>query len=426
MPPKAPRLLGDRVQKAKPGELVELWIYSAYPKDHWIARKAGDLMHAEHPGTAIQMGEDLYEVVLAEESAELGYAVRYGLKKWESHHALRGVIPYTPETQARAAADYLEETDKQTLRSRIFWLFPLAGMAPDPLQRDWEAKTALNMTVIAAGSALTQILFFMSLVQSFGSSSGDSRLTYAIEYVGVDAFVRLLYIIFTGKPRGVFVLTLPYILWDGIAHPEKRARKKQFEIRFSIEPDEIIRRPGTGHLVVRSMLFDEVLSGLQPIRFEGAVYKPLNWHREGKGLERRWVYEFGKIDGDPKGIYREYTQPRNPQWQKKAEDLTRALDRAHMFALLWGTYPASEQQRLEAKYQFPAVEMTAATAGLILVAGAIQAWAMRLLGAPVITYLASLYFVLESLYRLYVSKAQGQPAGSLAGWILGLVLSPPR
>ena len=46
MPPKAPRLLGDRVQKAKPGELVELWIYSAYPKDHWIARKAGDLMHA--------------------------------------------------------------------------------------------------------------------------------------------------------------------------------------------------------------------------------------------------------------------------------------------------------------------------------------------------------------------------------------------
>jgi len=426
MSTKASRLLGDRVQKAQTGEKAELWIYSAYAKDHWAARKAGDLTHAEHPGTAVQMGEDLYEVVLAEETAEIGYVVRYGLRKWEPQHALRGVIPYSPETQAQAAADYLEEADKQALRSRMLWLFPLAGMAPDPVQRDWEAKTALNMTVVAAGSALTQILVFMSLVQSFGSSPAGGKLTYAIEYIGFDAFVRLLYIVITGRPRGVFVLTLPYLLWDGIVHPEKRARKKQFEIKFSLEPDEIIRRPGTGHLVVRSMLFDETLSGLQPIRFEGAVYKPLNWHREGKGLERRWVYEFGKIDGDPKVKYQEYTQPRNPQWQKSAEDMTRALDRAHMFALLWGTYPAAEQSRLEAKYQFPAVQMTAVTAGLILVAGAIQAWAMRLLGAPVLTYVASLYFVLESLFRLYVSKAQAQPAGSLAGWILGLFVSPPR
>lgn len=426
MPSKAPQLLADRLLDARPGEPVELWVYSAFPKDHWVARKPGDLTHAEHPGTAIQIGENLYEIFLVEETAEPGYVLRYGLKKWNPQFALRGVVPYTPETQAQAAADYLDESGRQALRSRIVWLFPLAGMAPSPLQREWEAKTALNMTVVAAASALTQILLFMALVQTFGRSPGNTRLAYLLDYIGLDAFVRLLWIVISGSPRGIFVVTLPYLLWEAVAHPEKRVRKKEFSANFSSESDEVIRRPGTGHLVVRSMLFDELLVGPHPIRFEDAVYKPLNWHKQGKGLERRWVYEFERMDADPKGKYREYTRPRTRERQKVVEELTHSLDRTHIFALFWGTFPAREQTRLEAHYQFPAVQMTAATAGLMLVASALEAWALRLLGAPLITCLASLYFVFESLYRLYVSKIQGQPAGSLVGLILGVFLSPPR
>lgn len=426
--PSAPsgKLLSDRLENARPGERVDKWVYSAFPKDHWVARKPGDLTHAEHPGTAIQIGEDLYEVFLVEETAQPGYLLRYGLKKWEPHHALRSVVPYTPETQARSAADYLDETHKQTLRSGILWLLPLAGMAPDPLQREWEMKTALNMTIISAVSALTQLFLFMTLVETFGLPARAIQVTYVIYYVGIDAFARLLRIILSGKPHGMYILTLPYLLWEAVAHPEKRARKKALAMKFALEGDEVIRRPATGHLVIRSMLFDDLLTGPHPVRFEGGVYKPLNWHLEGKGLDRRWVYEFEKMDADPKGKYREYTQPRLPQRQKAVEDLTRTLDRTHMFGLLWGTYPANEQVRLEAKYQFPAVQMTAATAGLLLAAGALQTWAIKLIGAPAYTYLGSLYFVLESLYRLYVSKVQGQPAGSLAGWVLGWFLRPPR
>jgi hypothetical protein len=427
MPPhdKFSQLPADRVQAARPGEPVEKWVYSAFQKDHWVVRVRGDLMHADHPGTAIQIGEDLFEVVMAEETAHPGYLLRYGLKKWNSQHALRGVIAYTPETQAQAAADFRDERHAQGLRSRIVWLFPLAGMAPDALQREWEAKTALNMTVVAAASALTQILIFMALVQSFGTPS-NHRASVALEYVGLDAFVRLLLTLCTGKPRGIFALALPYLLWDLAVRPERRKRKKQAAHPSSLELDEIIRRPATGHLTICSMLFDDLLAGSDPIRFEGMVYHPLNWHREGKGLKRRWVYEFEKLADDAKVKPRDFTRPRSPQRQKAAEELTRSLDRTHALALLWGTYPAREQARLEAQYQFPAVQMTAATAGLLLVAGGLEAWGLRLLGAPGITYAVSLYFVFESLYRLYVSKAQAKPAGSMAGWVLGMFLHPPR
>jgi hypothetical protein len=174
------------------------------------------------------------------------------------------------------------------------------------------------------------------------------------------------------------------------------------------------------------MLFDELLAAPQPLRFEDKVYKPLHWHREGKGLRRRWVYEFEQIEEDPKLKYRLLSLPRNPQRQKAVEDATRALDRAQVFGLIWGTFPAREQDRLAIKYQFPAVQMTAATAGLLLAAGTLEAWALQMLGAPKFMFVGSLYFVMESLYRLYVSKGQGRPAGSLAGWILQWIVSPPR
>jgi hypothetical protein len=424
--PSRTKLLEDRVQAARPGEPAERWIYSSFEKDHWKAHKSGDLTRAESPGTALQMAEGLYEIVVIEETADVAYPLRYGLKKWNAQRAVRVVIPYTPETQARAAGDFLHEANIQSLRSLILWTFPVSGMAPGPVQRDWEAKTALNMTVVAAASAMTQILIFMSLVQSFGSPTSTSRFNQALFYIGVDAFVRLLMIVCTGQPVGVLALTLPYLLWDMAVHPEKRKRKKQAQLKFSLEPDEIDRRPGTGYLVIRSMLFDDLLAAAQPARFEGVVYKPLHWHREGKGLSRRWVYEFEKLEADPKVKYRELPLPRNPQRQKMVEDATRALDRVQIFGLIWGTYPASEQTRLETKYQFNAVQMTAATAGLLLGGGALEAWALKMLGAPAYMYFGALYFVLESIYRLYVSKGQGRPAGSLAGWILQWFVSAPK
>jgi len=421
------KLPGDRLQNAAPGEPVDMWIYSAFPKDHWVARKAADFTHVEHPGTAIKIENNLYEIVTIQETAEPGYQLRYGLKKWEPQHTARHVIRYTPQTQAQSAADYLEEAHTQALRARILWLFPLAGLAPDTVQRAWEKRTTLNMALVSAGSAMMFLGLAYTLHVTLGRSQERPALLALIYYLALESFARLLWIVTSGKPHGSLLLALPYLLWEAVAQPEERARKKEEWLKFSFEGDEVMRRPGSGYLVIRSMLFDDILAGTQPVRFEGAVYQTLHWHKEGKGLVRRWVYELEKTIADPsKGKYREYTHPRSPERQKAVEAYTHRLDLTQSFALLWGAYPRREQLRLEIKYQFAAAKFTAITAGFLLAAAVLQIWASVLWHTTVYALVGPIYLVFESLYRLYQSKVHGQPAGSLAGYVLGLFIHSPE
>jgi hypothetical protein len=418
------KLLEDRLQNARPGEPVELWVYSAFPKDNWVARKAGDATHAEHPGTAIQMSGKLYEIMISEETAEAGYAVRYGLQVWNPHHAVRQVFPYTPQARARAAASYLEEVQRRKLRTRLLWLYPLAGLAPDPVLREWENQTHVKMIWSAVISVFLVIIAAFTIRQHSGDSDNPA-LTALTMYLLLGSFARLLWIGLSGQPHGEFLLTLPYLLWEAVARPEKRSAKKQARLESTYEGDEVIRRPGSGILVVRSMLFDDMLAGPAPLRFEGAVYRPLHWHLEGKGLQRRWVFELETIETQPQSRFREYTQPRTAERQKMVEAFTHRLDVAQSFALVWGTYPREQQVRLQLLYQFPAARSTAITAGILLIVGMLQSWACITLHTTLTTLAGSAYFIVESSYRLFRAKVQGEPAGSLVGYILQLLVRPP-
>jgi len=165
------KLPEDSLQNAGAAESADVWIYSTFQKDGWVPRKRGDQIRPDHPGCAIRLGEDLFEIVTVEETREPGYAVRYGLKKWQPQHAVGKIIAYTRETQAKSAGDYLEEQHRRQLRQRILWLLPVAGLAPAPLQREWEKKTALNMTVVSAVSAVTTASLFIILIKTFGGFS---------------------------------------------------------------------------------------------------------------------------------------------------------------------------------------------------------------------------------------------------------------
>lgn len=420
-----PKLLSDRLQNAQPGEPVELWIYSAFPKDNWIARKAGDATHAEHPGTAIQLADKLYEIMIAEETAEADYTIRYGLTAWDPHHAVRQIIPFTPQARAQAASSYLDEVQRRELRARLLWLYPLAGLAPDPLLREWEQKTHVKMIWGAVISAFMVLCVAFTIRQVSGGSENPTLSGIAL-YLAVSSFIRLLWMALTGKPHGELLLTIPYLLWEGIARPEKRAAAKAARLKFSYEGDEVIRRAGSGILVIRSMLFDDMLAGPTPVHFEGAVYKPLHWHLEGKGLQRRWIFELEKTETDPKGRFREYTQPRTPERQKLVEAFTHRLDVAQSFALLWGTYPRLQQVRLQLLYQFPAARYTAITAGILLIVALLQGWITILMHRTVFALATPVYLFMESCYRLFRSKGQGEPAGSLVGYVLYLIIRPPR
>ncbi len=85
-----------------------------------------------------------------------------------------------------------------------------------------------------------------------------------------------------------------------------------------------------------------------------------------------------------------------------------------------------EQLRIEAKYQFAAAKWTAITAGFFLACAVLEIWAVILFDATLYAAVSPVYLIFESIYRLYQSKVRGLPAGSLAGYLLGLFLRPPR
>jgi hypothetical protein len=418
------RLHPDRFEKAAPNEGVDAWVYSAFRKDHWDARVPGDQIRADHPGTALQIGQDVYEILRIEETGVGGYLLRYGLKKWDTQFAIRKVIPYTEETRAEAVAEHREQADIKGLRQRLLWTFIFAGLAPDPVQRRWEMKSAVNMTVVSFASAFAIMGAFMLLMRVYSGPLGANLASSVMVYLALESVLRMIWILYSGKPHGSLVLTGPYLLYEAVLHPERKAKKEEW-IKFSLEGDQIIRR-GQEHLMVRSMLFDEMLAGPSPVRIEGAPYKPLDWHEEGKGLERRFVYEFERIEPQERKKYREYTRPRSPERQKAVEEYSRRRERAHIFALVWGTYPAAEQCRLENTFHFPGAYWTSVTAGFIIAGAVFQGWFLLLVEAPRPALIMPVYLVLESLYRLYRAKFAGQPAGSLLGYILAIAVHAPR
>jgi hypothetical protein len=381
------------------------------------------MIRVDHPGSAIKYLDQVYELMRVEETVEKGYAYRYCLRPWDPQHVIGHLVNYTLKTQMDAAAAHQVTTRAQGLRYLILWLFPLAGYAPDPLQRAWEDRTGLNMAWVSAGSAL----FGMGVAFTLRGAPEGSRFATVVFYLALESFARLLWIGVSHRPHGSVLLTLPYLLWQGLTQARPPKPMQDADAVLLMRQDEVMPNPRGNSLRVRSWYFDTTLTGTTLVRYEGDIYRPSRWYWEGKGLSRRWVYELQKVEpkaGVPSG---EYSRPRRPDRQKAVEDFTRRLDLAQSFALFWGIYPRRDQLRLNLLYQFKGPSFTAITAGLFLVIGIFQLYLATVLYRATILALAGpAYLILESLYRLYKAKVVGQPAGSVVGYILRLVIHPPR
>lgn len=417
------QFIPDHIVPAVDGEPADLWVYAVLPKGGWVPHSAGDFVHAEHPGSAIRYRDQIYEVMRVEETVEEGYAFRYRLRPWDTRYTIRHLVDYTLKTQRDAADAHQAMVRAERLRSLILWLFPVVGFAPSPLQRDWEKKTGLNMAWVSFGSALFGMLL------AFWLRNGPENLLYIVIvwYVALESFARLVCIAVTLRPLGSPMLTLPYLLWQGL---QERRHPKSAQDTGAVFPprEDEVRLGGSGNsLRVCSWYFDSTLAGSTPVMYEGSFYRPLHWHREGKGLGRRWIYELERVELEAGVPSPEYTYPRSPDRQKAVEDFTHRLDLAQSLSLVWGAYPRRDQLRLQFLYQHDGPRSTAITAGFFLVAGALQVCLTVGLSRVTILALAGpAYLILESLYRLYRAKVVSEPAGSMVGYILRLVIPPPR
>jgi hypothetical protein len=418
-----PDFFPERIVPAGRQDPLELWIYSVLPKQGWVPHSTGDLTRADHPGSAIKYSDQVYELMRVEETAEEGYHFRYGLRTWDPQYAIRHLVNYTLKTQMDAAATHQEVMRTQWLRHLILWLFPIAGFAPDPLQREWEKKTGLSMAWISAGAAL----FGLALAFALRGASEDPRFEVVVLYLALESFVRVFWISISHRPHGSPLLTLPYLMWQGLKGQRSADPTEDAGALLLRRQDEVRPGPGGNSLRICSWYLDTTLVGSTLVGFEGALYKPGRWHQEGKGLARRWIYELEKVEPEAGAPRREYTNPRTPDRQKAVEDFTHRLDLAQSFALFWGVYPRRDQLRLQLLYQYDGPGSTAITAGLFLAVGVVElCFTAPLYRTTILVLAGPAYLVLESLYRLYKAKALGEPAGSIVGYVLRLVIHPPR
>jgi hypothetical protein len=134
-----------------------------------------------------------------------------------------------------------------------------------------------------------------------------------------------------------------------------------------------------------------------------------------------------KIAPEPGGQSRDFTIPRTPERQKVVEQFTHRYDLAQSFALFWGIYPRRDQLRLQILYQYDGPRATAVTAGVFLMLGIVQlCLTAALLRIAILAMIGPAYLILESTYRLYKAKGVREPAGSIIGYALRLVIRPPK
>ena len=259
------RFIPDRVVTAVDGDPVDLWVYAVLPKEGWVPRSPGDFVRAEHPGSAIRYRDQIYEVMRVEETAEGAYAFRYRLRPWDAQYTIRHLVEYTLKTQMEAAVAHQEMARAERLRSLILWLFPIAGFAPDPLQREWEKKTGLSMSWVSLGSALCGL----ALAFSLRNGPEDLRYLSIVYYLGLESFARLLWIAVSHRPHGSPLLTLPYLLWEELRRRRHPDSAQNTGAALRMREDEV-RLGGSGNsLRVRSWYFDSTLAGSTPVMYEG-------------------------------------------------------------------------------------------------------------------------------------------------------------
>jgi hypothetical protein len=419
-----PNFIPDRVILGANGDPVALWVYAVLPKKGWAPHSPGDLIRADRAGSAIKYGDQVYELMRVEETAEEGYAFRYGLRPWDPQFVIRHLVNYTLKSQMDAAAEHQDMTKAEGLRCLILWLFPIAGFAPDPLQREWEKKSGLRMAWVSVGSAL----FGLALAFTLRSASEDSRFAAAVVfYLVLESFARLFWIGISRQPHGSLLLTLPYLVWQGLNRGPSPDPTNDADAALLASQDEVGRVAGRNSLRVSSWYFDTTLAGPALVVFEGDTYRPIRWDQEGRGLSRRWIYELEKVGPEAGAPSHEYTRPRTPDRQKAVEDFTHRLDMAQSFALFWGAYPRQDQLRLQLLYPYDGPKSTAITAGLFLIVGVLQlCLTAALYHATILVLAGPTYLIIESLYRLYKGKVMGEPAGSIVGYALHLAIHAPR
>lgn len=368
-------------------------------------RVEGDLRRPAHPGTAVRIGKDLYEVVAAERA---GGEWIYRLEPWTGRDTIRVYVEWGEGSEREFAAGRQQERIRRQ-RDFLSWAGQaFLGFLPARRQtRRCEeagldpARATLWSAALEAVIALPfAFLFFAEAVSGAAAGAARSVPAWAGLLAGLalaDGAFRLAAVLSTGEPMGSLFLVL-LDLGSKREGPE-------------YDPGDEIRK-------VESEL--KILSTVPKAWWEragGVTYGGESYVLTGSGREnKRFAYRFLKGGEGFPVLEPELEKARN-----------RSSDLSYAFAPIWGFLPARFQAVLASYGRYKPRPNVIFSAGItILVAlalagpglraialGTLGAWSLAKLG------IAAVLFT-ESALRILRLLKDGQASGS----VLGLFVRP--
>ena len=295
------------------------------PHPRFRPRIEGGVRRPGHPGTAVRIGADFYEVAAAEKT---GGEWVYRLEPWRGQETIRADVEWDEGSEREFAAGLRADRIRAGNRFLAWSAQVFLGFLPAKNQERLSHETGVDPARATLWSAMLEVFvalpfalwfvigLFAGSLSPLGRSLPTAAGVLALVAAGDGAF-RLVAVISTGEPIGsLFLILLGLRL---------RSEGPQYDPADGISSIE-------GALTVVSPVRKAWWERAGGVTYEGEPY-----FMAGSGREKtRFIYRFQKGgEGFP------ILDPELEKLRNKSSDLS------YVFAPLWGFLPSGFQKALE-------------------------------------------------------------------------------
>lgn len=204
----------DRLESGPDGTLT---IFCAAPKG-WRPRTPAISRRAEHPGTAVAWGEDVFEVVQVESLPD--GETRYSLAPWREDFAIRSLERYDAASEEAREAERRWRKNARRKRLLAIGLSPVLGHLPGTVQESMEREFGAPANLMTVASALPLfVLGVVGLLAGVARIAGGSlaplpepSLPLSI-YLVLESSLRISLVVTQSRPAGSIPGTVGYEIW---------------------------------------------------------------------------------------------------------------------------------------------------------------------------------------------------------------------
>jgi len=232
--------------RARKGDGEQITLLSRIPKG-WTPRVEKTMTSAEFPGTAVQWGEQYFEVVSAEALPQGG--VRYVLEPWRENHMMRFVDRYDAETEAARVEENRKQIQREKGRVWANLLGLLTGHLPAVVQNELGREIGVlppRLTFISILGVLLVIglLILYCVSRIMAEEQPPLAAIVPAVYLAIENTIRFFINWTQSRPIGSTVGFIAYGLFYAITRkgPSPFAEEKGWKVKIAESTPEVAAR----------------------------------------------------------------------------------------------------------------------------------------------------------------------------------------